>query len=167
MVLLFCLSFPLHNICDRASTKLRYWSFIKFSFLDWPPRQPMSTGRRPRTLVTTWATTRPGQYTTNRISNVYICSGNSNGSTPPARTTTRSPLTGLPAGSPSTTGGKKMPSHILIDRVWKDSTRTDSPSPFPFFNPQYTWTLCSARLDLLKAHLTIFQGLTRRCDREQ
>ena len=103
---------------SRASTKLRYWSFIKFYFLDWPPRQPMSTGRRPRTLVTTWATTRPGQYTTDRISNVYICSGNSNGSTPPARTTTRSPLTGLPVGSPSTTGQhKKLPSHILMCHI--------------------------------------------------
>ena len=110
---------------SRASTRLRNWAFPKkmlmFCFLDWHPRQPMSTGPRPRTLVTTWATIRPGQdilqETGGRLFKVNICSGNSNGSTPPARTTTRSLLTGLPAGSPSTTGRKKLPSHILIDRV--------------------------------------------------
>merc|ERR1712218_230135 len=64
-------------------------TFVAFYCGRLASRQPMSTGPRPRTLVTTWATTGPGS---------------SNGSTPPARTTTRSPLTDLPVGSPSTTG---------------------------------------------------------------
>ena len=152
---------------SRASTKLRYRAcpkkmmVIKFYFLDWPPRQPMSTGPRPRTLVTTWATTGPGQYTTDRIFNVNICSGNSNGSTPPARTTTRSPLTGLPVGSPSTTGQKNIAPSYPHRPSLKRFHQNKFPISFSFLHSTIHMN------SLLIAHLIIFQGLTRKCDRRE
>ena len=70
------------------------------TLVDWPPRPLMSTGPRPRTLATTWDTTRPGEEHWNFCNSPINVkhSGNSNGSTLLARTTRRLLLTEWPGG---------------------------------------------------------------------